>query len=166
MVGTKTLELNHENGPLSEGNLLADKTFSSNQALDEKNVLLVDDSPFNLMIVEHFLKEQNFKTQYAVNGEDALIKVLDNQRDGTPFCIIFMDLQMPVMDGFESTRRIRKLMNDHVVATCPLIALSANERDEDKKKCLDVGMDAHLAKPLKKKDLMDVLCRYFKDLRM
>jgi signal transduction histidine kinase len=165
MMGTKTLDLNHDN-PVSEGNLMVDKTFSSSPALDEKNALLVDDNPFNLMVVEHFLKEQNFKTQYAVNGEDALLKVLDNQRDGTPFCIVFMDLQMPVMDGYESTRRIKKLMDDHVVATCPIIALSANEREEDKRRCLEVGMDAHLAKPLKKKDLMDVLCRYFKDLRI
>lgn len=129
---------------------------------DHKNVLLVDDNPFNLMVVEHFLKETGFKTQIATNGEEAIVKALQNQDDGTAFCIIFMDLQMPIMDGFESTKILKKHMKEGRLYDCPIVALSANDTEDDKKRCEDAGMVAHLAKPLKQKDLNVILEKYVK----
>jgi len=131
--------------------------------IKDNHVLLVDDNPFNLMIAEHFLNQNGYKTKLALNGQESIGVAIEAASSGKPFCIIFMDLQMPIMDGYEATISLRKLMKEKKIPEAPIIALSANDRDEDKERCYSVGMNAHLAKPLKEKDLLDVIAKYLRN---
>ena len=74
--------------------------------------------------------------------------------------LIFMDLQMPIMDGYEATQALRKLMVEEKIPNIPIVALTANDSPQDKKKCIDVGMSGHLSKPLKDVDLEIMLKRF------
>ncbi len=121
-----------------------------------KRVLLVEDNELNAEIAEELLTQSGFVIESAANGQMALEKV----RDSKPgyYCAVLMDIQMPVMDGYEATRRIRKLEN-RALANIPIIALSANAFPEDQQKSLESGMDAHFSKPIEIDGLIDLLCR-------
>jgi CheY-like chemotaxis protein len=75
--------------------------------------------------------------------------------------LIFMDVQMPVMDGYEATRRIRALNTPHA-GGIPIIAMTANVFREDIERCLDAGMDAHVGKPIVMEDILAVLSKYIR----
>lgn len=131
------------------------------QALDRlslvgKRILLVEDNELNAEITEELLTQSGFMIESAVNGEQALEKI----RSSVPgyYCAVLMDIQMPVMDGYEASRRIRKLEN-RALANIPIIALSANAFPEDQQKSLESGMDAHFSKPIEIDGLIDLLCR-------
>ena len=96
-------------------------------------------------IETELLLEAGFTVDTAVNGSIAVDKV-KNSRPGD-YEVILMDIQMPVMDGYEAARQIRRLENEEV-ASIPIIALSANTFDEDRKKSMESGMNAHVAKPV------------------
>lgn len=121
-----------------------------------KRILLVEDNELNAEITEELLTQSGFVIESAMNGEIALEKV----RNSAPgyYCAILMDIQMPVMDGYEATRRIRKLEN-RTLANIPIIALSANAFPEDQQRSLESGMDAHFSKPIEIDGLIDLLCR-------
>ncbi|MCL2371889.1 MAG: ATP-binding protein [Defluviitaleaceae bacterium] len=118
-----------------------------------KRVLLVEDVDINREIVTSLLKPTNITIDCAVNGQDAV-----NMYQAAPesYDLIFMDLQMPKMDGFEATRSIRTLTAPNA-KTIPIIAMTANVFREDIEKCLAAGMDAHIGKPLKIEDMLDIL---------
>ena len=131
------------------------------QALDRlslvgKRILLVEDNELNAEIAEELLTQSGFIIESAINGQMAVEKV----RDSVPgyYCAVLMDIQMPVMDGYEATRRIRMLEN-RALANIPVIALSANAFPEDQQKSLESGMDAHFSKPIEIDGLIDLLCR-------
>lgn len=131
------------------------------QALDRlslvgKRILLVEDNDLNAEITEELLTQSGFVIESAINGEMALEKV----RNSAPgyYCAVLMDIQMPVMDGYEASRRIRKLEN-RALANIPIIALSANAFPEDQQKSIECGMDAHFSKPIEIDGLIDLLCR-------
>ena len=91
----------------------------------------------------------------ANNGEEAL-EAMQSQR----FDLILMDIQMPVMDGFESARTICDLKKrGGVKKNMPIIALTANAMKGDRERCFEAGMDDHVAKPVRKRDLLDALLR-------
>jgi len=119
------------------------------------NVLLVEDHPTNQKVAAKMLSKLNCTVEVAGNGEIAVEKITNNAYD-----IVFMDCQMPVMDGFESTIMIRSL-EDSRKRGIPIIAMTANAMQGDKEKCLDVGMDDYLTKPVKLKTLQDILKKYF-----
>lgn len=105
------------------------------------NALIVEDNKTSQLILQMILKKQNVNTQIANNGSEALDLIKAHRFD-----IVFMDCQMPVMDGFEATEKIRNLKTpQHVI---PIIAVTANTRDTDKQKCFAVGMDDFLEKPV------------------
>ena len=108
-------------------------------------VLLVDDIEVNREIALTMLEMNGFIVDEAENGQEALDKV----RDADPgyYAVVLMDMQMPVMNGMESTKAIRALP-DKQKASVPIIAMTANAFDEDKKVALDCGMNAHIAKPI------------------
>ena len=122
------------------------------------SILLVDDNSFNLMVAKHIIEERGFSVVTAMNGEEAIKKVKEHYTNGkTPFKLIFMDLQMPVMDGFESTSILIGMMERNEIPQMPIIALTANNSEEDIVKCLKYGMIDHIAKPLKPERLQSVL---------
>ena len=110
-----------------------------------KRLLLVDDNALNMEIAQELLCEAGFLVETAENGQIAL-EMVRNSEAGY-YDAILMDIQMPVMDGYQASREIRRLKNK-ALAELPIIALTANAFDEDKKEALANGMNAHIAKPL------------------
>ncbi|MCR5481297.1 MAG: transporter substrate-binding domain-containing protein [Clostridia bacterium] len=109
------------------------------------SVLIVEDNQMNIEIAEMMLSENGFKTDTAENGSIAVEKVLQAVQNGERFDFILMDVQMPVMDGYEATVEIKKIPQAKDI---PIIAMTANAFEEDRKKALDVGMAAHISKPI------------------
>ena len=113
-------------------------------------VLVAEDNEVNQKVVSRMLERLGHHVEVAVNGRDAF----ERARAGT-FDIVLMDCQMPEMDGWEATARIRAAMAGR--RRIPILALTANASDADRQRCLDAGMDAHLAKPLKLERLAEAL---------
>ena len=129
------------------------------QELKKRRLLLVEDNDFNMEIETELLSEAGFIVDTAVNGSIAVDKVR-NSRPGD-YEVILMDIQMPVMDGYQATKEIRSL-KDRETAAIPIIALSANTFDEDRKKSMECGMNAHIAKPVDIEllsELIEEMCR-------
>lgn len=110
-----------------------------------RKILLVEDNPLNREIARILLKEEGFVVEEAVNGQDAVDK-LTKAKDGE-YAVILMDIQMPVMDGYEATKVIRNMPN-RILAHTPIIAMTANAFEEEKKKALSYGMNGHVSKPI------------------
>ncbi len=119
-----------------------------------RRVLLVEDNELNMEIAQVILSGSGFLVETAENGRIAV----DMVRNSAPgyYDVVLMDIQMPVMDGYQASREIRSLENKEL-ARVPIIALTANTSDEDKKKSLANGMNAHVAKPLDIKVLYKAL---------
>ncbi|MDX1351878.1 MAG: response regulator, partial [Thiomicrorhabdus sp.] len=123
-------------------------SLEPNQPLAGKNILLVEDNVINQNVIDAFLKRLGAKVDIADNG----LKGLDYWRlSPQRYQLIIMDCQMPVMDGFEATKMIRKEeeVSDNV-RHIPILALTANVMVQDKQRCLQAGMDDFLAKPIDK----------------
>ena len=117
-------------------------------------VLLVEDNEINAEIACMILSQHGMEVERAVNGQAGLEQV-QNHETGY-YHAVLMDIQMPVMNGYEATRAIRALDGDYY-KTLPIIAMSANAYDEDVKNCLAAGMNAHIAKPFNPDDLLKLL---------
>jgi len=123
-------------------------------------ILIVDDNIFNLQVAKQLVEEQGFQVKTAYNGEEAISVALKHESQGQRFKMIFMDCQMPVMDGFEATKKLKELMRSGQIGECPILALSANDGEEDKIKCKESGMDEHISKPLREDTLRRILYKY------
>ncbi|MBU0753847.1 MAG: response regulator, partial [Planctomycetes bacterium] len=119
----------------------------------EASVLLVEDNLINQKVAVKMLQKNGCTVDVAMNGKEGLRKYEDNQYD-----IIFMDCQMPEMDGYEATNLIR--VREEGRQRTPIIALTANAMQGDREKCLEAGMDGYLTKPVKQKELMEILKKY------
>jgi signal transduction histidine kinase/BarA-like signal transduction histidine kinase len=119
-----------------------------------KRVLLVEDNSMNREIATAILEEAGFKVDTAENGAIAVEKVT-YYPEGF-YDVILMDIQMPVMDGYTATRKIRSLENK-AIAKIPIITVSANAFDEDRQTSLEAGMNGHLVKPIVVDELLEVL---------
>ena len=115
-------------------------------------VLLVEDNRINQQVAMAMLEALGAEVDIAGNGVEALSRVELKQYD-----LLLMDLQMPVMDGYEATRQIRRQSHGRQV---PIVAMTANVREEDRRRCLAAGMDDHLAKPVELERLFAVLNHY------
>ena len=115
-------------------------------------ILIVEDNVTNQKITKKMLEKLGYSSLIAENGEEAL-QVLAQQRDD--IALILMDCRMPVMDGLQATQAIRAKGDDIVI-----IALTANNSDEDKAACLAVGMNEFLSKPVNKAQLQAVLAKF------
>ena len=130
---------------------------SPNVDFSSKRLLLVEDNEINREIAMTMLSDAGFTVDAAENGQVAVEKVA--QGGAGFYDAILMDVQMPVMGGYEATRTIRA-MNIPGLSDVPIIALSANAFESDVKDALAAGMNAHIAKPIKIQALMDVLAKH------
>ena len=119
-----------------------------------KCILLVEDNELNSEIAAEILNEYGFLVDTAENGAEAVEKV-KNSKPGN-YDLVLMDVQMPVMDGYEATKQIRALDNP-ALAGITILAMTANAFDEDKKKALECGMDGFLSKPIVIEELISIL---------
>ena len=121
------------------------------RAVAGMHVLLVEDNAINQQVAQEILERSGLRVTVADNGEEAL-SALENER----FDAVLMDLQMPVMDGLESTRCIRR---DERYRDLPVIAMTASVMARDRESCLAAGMNDHVAKPILPEELIDALTR-------
>ena len=119
-----------------------------------KKVLVVEDNELNMEIIQTILKDYEMIVDGAENGQKALDKIKDS-KEGS-YDLILMDIMMPVMDGLTATKEIRRLEREDC-KTIPIVAMSANAFEEDVKKSLASGMNAHLSKPLDFQKLEEML---------
>ena len=125
-----------------------------NKILDGKHILLAEDNDLNAEIAQTILERAGLFVDRVKNGIECVNKVIENPV-GT-YEVILMDIQMPKMDGYKATCEIRNLQ-DKAKACIPIVAITANAFEEDKKKAIDAGMDGHIAKPINIEDLFIVL---------
>lgn len=119
-----------------------------------ERLLLVEDNELNREIASEILREASFEVETANDGTDA-VSIMESAKPGQ-YAAILMDVQMPKMDGYEATRRIRAL-DDPLVAAVPIIALTANVFEEDKEKAFAAGMDEYMCKPISPAVLLSTL---------
>lgn len=127
---------------------------AENADISGLNIMVAEDNELNMEIIEFLLTEQGAHVEKVQNGQEALDK-FEGSEAGT-YDVILMDLMMPVMDGISATKAIRA--SKHAEAeTIPIIAMTANAFYGDERKCLDAGMNAHLAKPLDMKMVVSTI---------
>jgi len=120
--------------------------------LHHQRILVVEDNPINQLIASEILTQYGAIVECADNGRDGVNKIFATLPPA--YDAVLMDIQMPVMDGYEAARLIRA---DARYATMPIIALTANAMREEKARCLAVGMNAHVAKPFEPSALLQTL---------
>lgn len=124
-----------------------------------KKILLAEDNELNREIAVELLKEEGFILDTAEDGTIAVEKM----RTAKPgqYDLILMDIQMPIMDGYEATRQIRKLKNPET-ANIPIVAMTANAFEEDRQKALEAGMNEHVSKPIDMERLLEAVKKVLK----
>lgn len=123
--------------------------------LDDLSILVVEDNDLNMEIVEFMLQNAHANVYLAKNGLEALNMIKDPKQH---FDFILMDLTMPVMDGYVATQKIREF-NKKI----PILAMSANAYQQDVSKCIEIGMNGHISKPLYMDDLVDKIITILND---
>ena len=142
--------------PKSVSKTQSEDSANESKILEGRKILLVDDNELNCEIAAEILRESGMVVDMACNGAEAVEMV---KKNGVHYYdAILMDIRMPVMNGYEAASAIRALPDDGRPVV--IIALSANAFEEDKQKSLAVGMDAHIAKPVKSAVLLDTLRKF------
>jgi signal transduction histidine kinase/DNA-binding NarL/FixJ family response regulator len=121
-------------------------------------VLVAEDHDVNQLLIVAMLDQLGFRSDLARDGEEAIAMAEQARAEGAPYSVVLMDVQMPGIDGYEATRRLRA--NGFTGEALPIIALTANAYADDIAACLDAGMQSHLAKPVKLPDLESALRRW------
>ncbi|MBR0417827.1 MAG: response regulator [Erysipelotrichaceae bacterium] len=119
-----------------------------------KRILLAEDNNMNQIIAQAILEEAGFVVEITENGQIALDKVKKNEAGY--YDIVLMDIQMPIMDGYEAAKQIR-LLEDERKTHLPIVAVTANAFEEDRKVAMEAGMNGHLAKPYDIPQIMETL---------
>lgn len=168
MDGSITLETEKDKGTKFTINVsfpITDKSQIESEDEDDvahdfsgKRILVVEDNPINREIAGEILSQNGFEVDYAENGKLAVNIVSDADPDA--FCAVLMDIQMPVMNGYEATDAIRAMDDER--AELPIIAMTANSFESDRREALDHGMNAHISKPFDPNELFAVLAKLIK----
>lgn len=138
---------------INESNKISASSKVRRTLTTTNRILLVEDNPTNILVATKMLKKAKQTVETATNGKEA-VQLLDNRQ----FDLVLMDIQMPIMDGFEATQQIRK--SGTAYADIPIVALSAGVMKEDIQRCYDIGMNDFLSKPVNYRELEEVLYRY------
>ena len=123
---------------------------------ESATILVTEDNPLNMLLISEILENMGHEVIKAENGEEALAMLLLHSP-----AIIFMDVNMPVMDGYTATERIRALPYPH--CNVPIVALTADAMKEDRERCLEKGMNAFVSKPFRLKEIESVMETYLKN---
>lgn len=118
-------------------------------------ILLAEDSVSNRLLIQSYLKKSPCELDLAENGELAV-----DMFKAVRYDLVFMDMEMPVLDGYSATREIRRYEQESGLPRTPIIALTAYAREEDAQKCLEAGCTAYLSKPITKATLLAALSEY------
>lgn len=132
-------------------------SFQLNLKPKGRQILIVEDQALNAKLLASLLTKLGYQTQIAENGQVAL----DYLAQSSDYQLIFMDLQMPVMDGFSCTQKLRELMSRGVLPRIPIVAISANATDADRIHARAAGMDEFISKPISKSLLEKELPQWF-----
>ncbi|MBI3839000.1 MAG: response regulator [Planctomycetia bacterium] len=123
----------------------------------EGQVLVADDGPFNRQFLTRFLEKAGAEVTVAENGQKAVDQAMSALNEGRPFGVVLMDMQMPVLDGYSATRKLREL------GYCgPIIAITAHAMSDDRKKCMAAGCDDYLSKPVDRASLLQKVSQYIR----
>ncbi len=155
------LEEQREPSAVPQSEMLQSEVLQSEADQEEltfpgARALLVEDNHLNQQVAMFSLEDAGIHVDIAENGEEALRKLADN-----PYDIVLMDCHMPVMDGYEATRRLRQTPG---MEKLPVVALTANAIEGEKEKCLAAGMNDYVAKPFEHEDLMAKFLKYLPHL--
>jgi CheY-like chemotaxis protein len=119
---------------------------------EPERILIAEDNAINQKVIERMVQKLGYPVDLVANGREAITAL-----GGSTYTLVFMDCQMPEMDGFEACREIRKLDGG---AQIPIIAITANAMKGDRERCLAAGMDDYVSKPFKQEDLRVVIERW------
>ncbi|WP_236985873.1 response regulator [Marinagarivorans cellulosilyticus] len=131
------------------------------QEKSDLRILLVEDNPVNQAVIKDMLLEFDYPCETAGNGLEALT-ALSNADVDNRYHIVLMDCQMPELNGYECTQRVRQGLGGEHHKRIPIIALTANAMQGDKEKCLAVGMNDYIAKPIAPDTLKDTIVKWLK----
>ena len=132
------------------------KSITSNKVFKGLNVLVAEDNVINQKLIKNILNGFDMHVTLATNGEEAVEQCKIQRYD-----MIFMDIQMPIMSGLEATKKIIEYEDEYKIEHTPIVALTANVIESDKKKYLSSGMDRYLKKPIDLEELVSVIEEYF-----
>ena len=153
MLACEISELNPEQREAFENEKQKDRA-ESQRSYKGKKVLLVEDNELNREIATAIMQEIGLDVDIAEDGTDA-VNIMSSA-GGRNYDLIFMDIQMPKMDGYTATREIRTL-KDPKCANIPIVAMTANAFDEDREKAIRAGMNGHIAKPISAEVILEKL---------
>ena len=139
------------------GTAAGDALTPGDAASQAMRILLVEDSEDNRFLIKAYLSKTAHTVTVATNGQEALDEFVSN--DQTPFDLVLMDMQMPVMDGYAATSAIRDWERAEGRPRTPIVALTAYALREEAERSIKAGCDAHLTKPIKKKDLLGAIAK-------
>ena len=131
----------------------------SSKKIEKNKILLVDDFSDNRMLIKIFLKKLGLDIDEASNGEEAVEKFKAHS-----YKLVLMDIQMPVLDGYQATRRIRQYEAEKQRKPIPIIALSAYAFEDEVDKSINAGCNEHVTKPIVKKELIQLVEKYMKEM--
>ncbi|TXR54369.1 response regulator [Reinekea thalattae] len=127
----------------------------------QQRILIVEDNTVNQMIARKFVETLGFEAVTVANGQEALDTLIAQSENpiDSHFDLILMDCQMPIMDGFEATDKIRQAAAGEMFKDIPIIAMTANAMKGDRERCIEVGMNDYTSKPLDKEDFLSTIQR-------
>jgi CheY-like chemotaxis protein len=133
-----------------------DLSIASDKPLVGCRVMAAEDGPHNQQFIKRVLAKAGAEVVIAANGDDATKLIFAANKANEPFDVVLMDMQMPVMDGFEATKTLRRFQYQG-----PIVAISAQTQSSDREQCLEAGCDGYLAKPINRSELVAVVVEYF-----
>ncbi len=154
LIESLALAINKKGGQI-ENEFITKHIVKENKFNSKTKILMVEDTELNCKFILQLLNKAGLSCDIANDGKSAIEAFKTNKYD-----LILMDCQMPIMDGYEATRQIRKLEgeNSHI----PIVALTANAMKTDCEKCLNAGMDDYITKPVKTQELLSLISKYVK----